>query len=90
MEHAVNRQPGYRVGNSKSRYVFDHDRYRIYNRGTNDDGVVPSKHYTISRFGLTFWPVNEVAFKIDFGTKVTEDANVDDITQLNIGVGYNF
>ena len=65
-------------------------RYSDYNRGTNDDGVVPSKHYTISRFGLTFWPVNEVAFKIDFGTKVTEDANVDDITQLNIGVGYNF
>ena len=65
-------------------------RYSDYNRGTNDDGVVPSKHYTISRFGLTFWPVNEVVFKIDFGTKVTEDANVDDITQLNIGVGYNF
>ena len=65
-------------------------RYSDYNRGTNDDGVLPSKHYTISRFGLTFWPVNEVAFKIDFGTKTTEDADVDDITQLNIGVGYNF
>jgi len=65
-------------------------RYSDYNRGTKDDGVVPNKHYTISRLGLTFWPVNEVAFKIDFGTKVTEDANIDDITQLNIGVGYNF
>jgi hypothetical protein len=31
-----------------------------------------------------------VAFKIDFGTKETEDADIDEISQLNVGVGYNF
>jgi hypothetical protein len=54
------------------------------------DGVLPSKHYTITRFGLTFWPVDKVAFKIDFGTKKTDDTDIDDISQLNVGVGYNF
>jgi len=65
-------------------------RYSDYNRGTNDVGVLPSKHYTITRFGLTFWPVDKVAFKIDFGTKKTDDTDIDDISQLNVGVGYNF
>ena len=65
-------------------------RFSDYNQGTNDDGVLPSKHYTIKRFGLTFWPVDKVAFKIDFGTKETEDADIDEISQLNVGVGYNF
>jgi len=65
-------------------------RFSDYNQGTNDDGVLPSKHYTITRFGVTFWPVDKVAFKIDFGTKETEDADIDEISQLNFGVGYNF
>ena len=65
-------------------------RFSDYNQGTNDDGVLPSKHYTIIRFGVTFWPVDKVAFKIDFGTKETEDADIDEISQLNVGVGYNF
>jgi len=65
-------------------------RFSDYNQGTNDDGVLPSKHYTITRFGVTFWPVDKVAFKIDFGTKETEDADIKKISQLNIGVGYNF
>ena len=65
-------------------------RFSDYNQGTNDDGVLPSKHYTITRFGVTFWPVDKVAFKIDFGTKETEDADIDEISELNVGVGYNF
>ena len=64
-------------------------RFSDYNRGI-DDGVVPRNHYTITRFGLTYWPIDQVAFKIDFGIKETEDADVDDISQLNVGVGYNF
>ncbi len=60
-------------------------RYSDYNRG-NDDA---DKHYTIQRFGLTYWPISSVAFKFDYGTHQTESA--DDVkTQINIGVGYNF
>ena len=60
-------------------------RYSDYNRG-NDDA---DKHYTIQRFGLTYWPISNVAFKFDYGTHQTESA--DDVkTQINIGVGYNF
>ena len=60
-------------------------RYSDYNRG-NDDA---DKHYTIQRFGLTYWPISNVAFKFDYGTHQTESAaNVK--TQINVGVGYNF
>ena len=60
-------------------------RYSDYNRG-NDDA---DKHYTIQRFGLTYWPISSVAFKFDYGTHQTESA--DDVkTQINVGVGYNF
>ena len=60
-------------------------RYSDYNRG-NDNA---DKHYTIQRFGLTYWPISSVAFKFDYGTHQTESA--DDVkTQINVGVGYNF
>ena len=60
-------------------------RYSDYNRG-NDNA---DKHYTIPRFGLTYWPISNVAFKFDYGTHQTESA--DDVkTQINVGVGYNF
>ena len=60
-------------------------RYSDYNRG-NDNA---DKHYTIQRFGLTYWPISSVAFKFDYGTHQTESA--DEVkTQINVGVGYNF
>lgn len=60
-------------------------RYSDYNRG-NDNA---DKHYTIQRFGLTYWPISSVVFKFDYGTHQTESA--DDVkTQINVGVGYNF
>jgi len=49
----------------------------------------PNKHYTIRRFGLTYWPISNIAFKFDFGMHKTE-SSTDAITQINMGVGYNF
>ena len=60
-------------------------RYSDYNRG-NDNA---DKHYTIQRFGLTYWPISSVAFKFDYGTRQTESAD-DAKTQINVGVGYSF
>ena len=63
-------------------------RMSDYNRGTIDGTVNPDKHYTIQRFGLTYWPISNVAFKFDYGTHKTESD--DSKTQINFGVGYNF
>jgi len=41
----------------------------------------------ITRLGLTWWPINNVAFKADYGTVKVGD---DKTTEINIGVGYNF
>jgi len=64
-------------------------RISDYNRGTTDGIVNPDKHYSIQRFGLTFWPISNVAFKFDYGTHKTE--SIDDSKKLiNVGIGYNF
>ena len=41
----------------------------------------------ITRFGLTWWPINNVAFKADCGT-VKKGTSED--KEINIGIGYNF
>jgi len=64
-------------------------RYSDYNRGKTDGIVDPNKHYTIQRFGLTYWPISNIAFKFDFGIRKKESSE-DAITQINLGVGYNF
>ena len=64
-------------------------RVSDYNRGTTDGKVNPDKHYSIQRFGLTYWPISNIAFKFDYGTHETELAN-DKKTLINVGVGYNF
>ena len=83
---------GYNIGPilSLSGKLMPWIRYSDYNRGTNAEGVVPTKHYTITKLGLTYWPIDQIAFKIDYGTRVTEDADTDDVTELNIGIGYSF
>lgn len=51
---------------------------------------VDSKTYDIFRMGLCYKPINNVAFKIDFG-KVTKASETDKPTiEINIGIGYNF
>ena len=60
-------------------------RYSDYNRGNDDKG----QHYTIQRFGLTYWPISNIAFKFDYGTHEKE-SDLEAETQINVGVGYNF
>lgn len=41
-------------------------------------------------FGLIYKPINQVAFKLDYGTKKFSDKEKDSVKMLNLGVGYNF
>ena len=49
-----------------------------------------SKHYGKMLFGLTFKPIDQIAFKFDYGTKTYADKEKDKLTLMNLGVGYNF
>ena len=60
-------------------------RMSDYNRG-NDD---PGEHYTINKFGVTYWPISSVAFKFEYGTHKKE-SDEEETTQINVGMGYNF
>ena len=58
---------------------------RISNVSKNDDVV--SKQTDYLRFGLTWWPINDVAFKTDFANVTGEDKTT---TEFNVGIGYKF
>ena len=49
-----------------------------------------SKHYGKMMFGLTIKPIDQIAFKFDYGTKTYADKEKDKLTLMNFGVGYNF
>ena len=58
--------------------------FRTSNVATDTDGDAKA----ITRLGLTWWPISNVAFKADYGTiKVGES---DPTTEFNLGIGYNF
>ena len=48
-----------------------------------------SSHYDIMKFGLSYFPIDQIAFKIDYGTKIYENED-DNKILINIGVGYIF
>ena len=58
---------------------------RISNVVKNDDDV--SKQTDYLRFGLTWWPIDDVAFKTDFANVTTNGATT---TEFNLGIGYKF
>jgi len=61
---------------------------RISNIAKADD--VDALTYSIFRTGLTYKPINNVAFKLDYGTTSIKDADFKPTTDLNIGIGYSF
>jgi hypothetical protein len=58
---------------------------RISNVSKNDDDVKKQTDYL--RFGLTWWPINDVAFKTDFANVTTDGTTT---TEFNLGIGYKF
>ena len=62
--------------------------FRISNVST--DVNTDSKITDYMRFGLTWWPIDNVAFKMDYGTKTKKIDSDNPTTQINLGIGYNF
>ena len=61
---------------------------RVSNVSTDVD--TDSKIADYMRLGLTWWPIDNVAFKIDYGTKTIKSDTDNPTTQINLGIGYNF
>ena len=55
-------------------------------KGENIDALT----YNIFRTGLTYKPINNIAFKLDYSTVTIKDADFKATSDLNIGIGYNF
>ena len=58
---------------------------RISKVSKNDNDV--SKQIDYMRFGITWWPIDDVAFKTDFANVTVEDKTT---TEFNVGIGYKF
>ena len=78
---------GYNIGN-----IINTDKlipwFRVSNVSTDVDTDAKITDYM--RFGLTWWPIDNVAFKMDYGTKTKKSDSDNHITQINLGIGYNF
>ena len=77
---------GYNIGNLiGSNKIMPWLRISNVSRDLDND----SKITDLTRFGLTWWPTSQIAFKADYGSiKIKSDQNPT--TEFNIGVGYNF
>ena len=61
---------------------------RVSNVSTDVD--TDSKIADYMRLGLTWWPIDNIAFKMDYGTKTKKSDTDNPTTQINLGIGYNF
>ena len=61
---------------------------RVSNVSTDVD--TDSKIADYMRLGLTWWPIDNIAFKMDYGTKTIKSNSENPMTQFNLGLGYNF
>jgi len=48
-----------------------------------------TSHYNVMTIGLSYFPIDQIAFKLDYGTKAYDDEAYNK-TLMNIGVGYMF
>ena len=62
---------------------------RVSNVTRDAEAVDSSKNSDLMRFGLTWWPIDNIAFKLDYAN-VGNEASSDKTSELNIGIGYNF
>ena len=62
--------------------------FRVSNVSTDID--TDSKIVDYMRLGLTWQPIDNVAFKMDYGTKTKKSDSYNPTTQINLGIGYNF
>lgn len=48
------------------------------------------KKYTKIMTGISVKPIDDVVFKFDYGVKTYAETSKEKVTQINLGVGYNF
>jgi hypothetical protein len=64
--------------------------FRVSNVARNVDAVNSKNNSDFIRLGLTWWPINNIAFKLDYGKITTEATTNNESTEFNVGIGYNF
>ena len=62
--------------------------FRVSNVSTDVD--TDSKITDYMRLGLTWWPIDNIAFKFDYGSMTKKSDKDNPVTQINLGLGYNF
>ena len=96
-DHSVKSSTGYyvdlgydigRMLNLKGK-LYSWIRMTDINPGVGHDSE-EGMHYSKIMFGLTYKPINEIAFKLDYSTKTYSEKEADKVTLVNLGVGYNF
>ena len=64
--------------------------FRMSNVIRDDKAVESSENSDTMRFGLTWWPIDNVAFKLDYAKITSEKATDNETSEFNLGIGYSF
>ena len=62
--------------------------FRYGNISKDIDTSDTDAQYNVMKFGVAYWPVNQVVFKADYGTTIYPNHSSKDGKSINIGMGY--
>ena len=62
--------------------------FRLSNVSRADS--IDSKIEEISKVGITWWPIDQIVFKLDYGKSNLKSDQDNTTTQFNLGIGYHF
>tara|TARA_Y100000588_G_scaffold209987_2_gene223879 strand:+ start:676 stop:1746 length:1071 start_codon:yes stop_codon:yes gene_type:complete len=64
--------------------------FRYGNVSKDTDTADTDAQYNVMKFGVTYWPLDEIVFKADYGTNTYPNDGTKDGKTINIGMGYMF
>ena len=64
--------------------------FRYGNVSKDTDTADTDAQYNVMKFGVAYWPVDQIVFKADYGTNTYPNHGSKDGKTINIGMGYMF
>ncbi len=63
-------------------------RYGNIQKNTNMADI--DAHYDVMKFGISYYPIEQITFKLDYGKNTYPDQESKNVTLINMGIGYMF
>ena len=64
--------------------------FRYGNIQKDTDMTDIDAHYDVMKFGISYYPIEQITFKLDYGKNTYPDQESKNVTLINMGIGYMF